>query len=135
MAKLRNPKHEIFAREIATGVDPAKAYVIVGFAPHRANHFRLMRQTDVAARIAELKSERAQAALAARVSVSEVLAKLDARGIDRVMDFFDRSEAGVLTPSDLQTVPVEVSMALLRFLGDALGIAIELRASRAAPTE
>jgi hypothetical protein len=58
-----------------------------------------------------------------------------ANGIDRVTDFFDRNEAGVLTPSDLQTVPVEVSMALLRFLGDALGIAIELKAPHAAPTE
>ena len=135
MAKLRNPKHEIFAREIVAGTDPAKAHVIAGFASHPANHFRLMRRPNVAARIAELKREREQAALAARVPVSEVLAKLDARSIDRVADFFDRNEAGVLTPSDLRAVPVEVSIALLRFLGDALGIAVDLKASSAAAAE
>jgi hypothetical protein len=129
MGKLRNPKYEIFAREIAAGTDGARAYVMAGFASHRANHFRLTRQPNVAARIAEIRREREQAALAARVPVSEILANLDARGLDRVVDFFDRNEAGILSPCDLRTIPIEVSMALLRFLGDALGIAIEVKAS------
>jgi hypothetical protein len=68
-------------------------------------------------------------ARATKVPIGEVLAKLDARGIHRVADFFDLNQSGILAPCDMRQVPVEISMALLRFLGDALGILIEIKAA------
>jgi hypothetical protein len=76
-----------------------------------------------AARIEELKREREVLARAARVPIDQVLTTLAARGVDRIDDFFDRNAAGVLTfRTDLQNLPVEISIALLRCLREGLGI-------------
>jgi hypothetical protein len=122
MGHLRNWKHEKFAQEMSTGAAPAQAYEIAGFKPHRANHFRLMRRVEVATRIEELRRAREDAARAARMPVDQVLTELDRRGVERVADFFDRDAAGILRVRDLRAVPVEVSIALLRFLREGLGI-------------
>jgi phage terminase small subunit len=119
---LKNWKHERFACQIAEGTNPADAYVIAGFQRNRANHFRLMRQPRVAARIAELKRDREAAARAARVPIDQVLAELNKRGLDGVADFFERNAAGILSVRDLQGVPVEVSIALLKLLREGFGI-------------
>jgi hypothetical protein len=77
----------------------------------------------VAARIEEIKRDREAAARAARVPIDQVLGTLAARGVDRIEDFFDRNAAGVLTfRPDLQNLPVEISIALLRCLREGLGI-------------
>jgi hypothetical protein len=95
-----------------------------------------LRQPDVIARLNEFRKERDDRARSARVPIDKVLAKLDARGIHRVADFFDRNEAGIIAPCDLQQIPVEISMALLRFLSDALGLSIDIKAaSRRAAVE
>ncbi|MGO9399718.1 MAG: hypothetical protein ACLP19_18015 [Xanthobacteraceae bacterium] len=122
MGKLRNWKHEKFAEQIAEDVAPAEAYVIAGFERHRANYFRLMRQSKVTARIAELRREREDNARAAMVGADQILAELDRRGVERVADFFDRDAAGILRVRDHQQIPVEVSIALLRLLRESLGI-------------
>jgi hypothetical protein len=58
------------------------------------------------------------------VPIDQVLTALAARGVDRIDDFFDRNAAGVLAfRADLQSLPVEVALALLRCLRDGLGIA------------
>jgi len=49
---------EKFAQEIAAGTGPREAYGIAGYEPDRANHNRLLRRADMAARIQELKEER-----------------------------------------------------------------------------
>jgi hypothetical protein len=122
MGKLRNWKHEKFAEQIVAGTEPAQAYVIAGFEAHRTNHFRLLRQPRVAARVEELTQARADAARAARVSIDEVLTVLRDHGITAVADFFDRNAAGILSVRDLSTVRPEVFMALLRSLREAFGI-------------
>ena len=99
------------------------------------NYNRLLNDPDVIALINEYKKERQERARAARVPIGEVLSKLDARGIHRVADFFDINQSGVLAPWDLRQIPVEISMALLRLLSDALGLAIEIKASRSAAAE
>jgi hypothetical protein len=126
MAPLRNPKHENFARHVAAGIALAEAYVLVGYEPgsaERRNYNRLAKRPAVAARIEEIKRKREAEARAARVPIDQVLGTLAARGVDRVEDFFDRNAAGVLTfRPDLQSLPVEVSIALLRCLHEGLGI-------------
>jgi hypothetical protein len=122
MSKLRNWRWEKFAQEVAGGGDPREAYTLAGFKPDRANHNRLLRRADVACRIDDLKLDRFEAARAAGMSPPAVLAALSARGIERLDDFFERDDAGTLRVRDHQSLPVEASIALLRFLRESLGI-------------
>lgn len=119
---LRNPKHEKFARAIVDGKDPADAYVDAGFERDRANHWKLLRNPLVEARVAELKQERERAARAARVPIADVLMELARHGIDRVTDFYQPEPAGGLVVRDLGAVKVEVALALLNSLHDGFGI-------------
>jgi hypothetical protein len=122
MGKLRNWQHEKFAQEIVAGAEPREAYVVAGYKWNRANHHKLARRPDVAARIAELRQQREDAARAARVPIEQVLAELDRCGVDHVADFFDRDAAGILRVRDLRGVPVEVSLALVRLLRESLAV-------------
>jgi phage terminase small subunit len=138
MGRLRSWKRELFARAIAEGKEPKKAYEEAGYKSSSVafrNYNRLLSDPDVIALINEYKKERQDRARAARVPIGEVLSKLDARGIHRVADFFDINQSGVLAPCNLRQIPVEISMALLRLLSDALGLAIEIKASRSAAAE
>ena len=119
---LKNWKHEEFARQVVAGTEPADAYVLAGFERNRANHHRLMRQPHMKDRIEVLRRERETAARAARVPISQVIEELDRRGFIRVEDFFDRNVAGIVAVRDLEMVPVEVSIAFLRALGEGFGI-------------
>jgi hypothetical protein len=60
MPALKNPRHERFAREIARAVSPADAYKSAGYESDgrfaEAGAARLLKNTDVADRIAELKA-------------------------------------------------------------------------------
>lgn len=100
MSKLRNWRWESFAKEIAAGGDPHEAYTVAGYKPDRANHNRLLRRADVACRIEELKRDRAEAARAAGMSPPAVLAALSGCGIERLEDFFEWDEAGILRVRD-----------------------------------
>jgi hypothetical protein len=122
MGSLRNWKHEKFAELVATGENPRRAYELAGYTPHRANHNKLLARPDIAARIDELKRDRALRACAARVPIEQILGSLERCGLDRLADFFERDAAGILRVRDLQAVPVEVSLALLRNLREGFQI-------------
>jgi hypothetical protein len=122
MTKLRNWRWEKFAQEVAAGSNPREAYTVAGYEPDRANHNRLLRRADVAHRIEELKRDRVDAARAAGMSPPAVLTALSRCGIERLDEFFERDEEGVLRVRDHQAVPVEASIALLRLLRESLGI-------------
>ena len=97
-----------------------------GFTAGSRNHNRLLRNEKIAARIEELRRERALRMQAARMPIDELLTELRKCGVDQVADFFDRNAAGILSFRDLQTVRPEVAIALLRFLHEGLGIPINL---------
>jgi hypothetical protein len=122
VSKLRNWRWEKFAQEVAAGTDPREAYAVAGYEPDRANHNRLLRRADVTCRIDELKRDRHEAARAAGMSPEAVLSALSGCGIERLDEFFERDAAGILRVRDHQAVPVEASIALLRFLRESLGI-------------
>jgi|SRR5579872_2358037 len=120
---LRNPKHEKFARAIVLdGKEPAEAYVIAGFERDRANHWKLLRNPIVEARVAQLTAERELAARAARTPAEDALAEFEKHGIEQLADFYQPGPAGALVVRDLGAVRVEVALALLHSLHEAFGI-------------
>jgi phage terminase small subunit len=125
VGKLRSWRHEKFCQEIVAGTDLKEAFVIAGFKPSSLasrNYNRLLRRPDVAGRIAELNKEKEDKARAAGMSAAAVLAVLKGYGIEQVEEFFDRDETGIVRVRDRQQIPVEASIALLRFLRESLGI-------------
>jgi citrate lyase synthetase len=125
VAKLRNRKHEKFAQELVAGADIKEAFVTAGFEPSSLtsrNYNRILRRPDVAGRIAVLNKEKEDKARAAGMSAAAVLEVLKENGIERIEEFFDRDEAGIVRVRDRQEVRVEASIALLRFLRESLGI-------------
>lgn len=73
MPVLKNPKHELFAQEIAKGVTLESAYASAGYSPSRKNAQRLRTNEGVSRRIEEILSRAAQKA---GVTVERVMAEL-----------------------------------------------------------
>lgn len=120
---LRNPKHERFVRAIVIeGRNSADAYVEAGFRPHRANHFRLLRQPRIVARIAQIKEERNTVALAARTPIPDVLTELGKYGFERIADFFESAATGFAVRNELRRIRPEVALALIRSLCEGFGL-------------
>jgi hypothetical protein len=125
MGKLQNWRYEKFAELIVGGTDIKEAFVLAGFEQSSVacrNYNRVRRRPDVAARIAELEKERDDAARAAGMSPPAVLMTLKGCGVERLDEFFERDDRGIFRIRDLRTVPVEASIALLRFLREGLGL-------------
>ncbi len=84
MPKLRNPKHEAFARMCARGFSLADAFMFAGYRPDRGHASRLRARPDVQARIddyaREFVSQRPagpQAVIASLLALAERSAHLD----------------------------------------------------------
>jgi phage terminase small subunit len=125
MSKLRNWQHERFAQEIAAGTDRADAYRLAGYRQTSGasrNYNRLLRDPDIAARIGSLRGDRENRARAAGMSAAAVLAVFKAYGVERLDELFDKNAGGVIQARDLRQIPVEASIALLRFLREGLGV-------------
>jgi uncharacterized small protein (DUF1192 family) len=71
---LGNPRHELFAQELAKGRTPEEAYAESGYRPHRQNAHRLMTNDDIRARIAELQTEAAERTV---TTVEDIVRQLD----------------------------------------------------------
>jgi phage terminase small subunit len=53
---LRNPRHERFAHELASGNTADAAYVLAGYHENRSNAARLNANRDIQKRVAEIQS-------------------------------------------------------------------------------
>ena len=62
MPTLRNPRHESFAEELATGKSADAAYVHAGYKENRSNAARLGADRDIQARVGEIQSVGAERA-------------------------------------------------------------------------
>ena len=60
MGVLKNPKHELFAQELAKGKTATEAYELAGYRPSRANASHLQRDHNISQRVVELLAEREQ---------------------------------------------------------------------------
>jgi phage terminase small subunit len=79
LPRLDNPKHELFAQELAKGRTQVEAYQEAGYAPSEPNASRLTSNDKVAARVAEIQG---RAAIRAEITVADIIAELEqARGV------------------------------------------------------
>lgn len=61
MPILSNPKHEVFAQELAKGKTQIEAHGLAGYKPHRSTAAQLARNPNISARVTELLAEREKA--------------------------------------------------------------------------
>lgn len=87
MPALKNAKWELFAQGIAKGLSATEAMSEVGYSDPR-NSTRLMKNDEIAARIAELKERGAQRA---EVSIERVLTELGRIGFSDLRKGFDEN--------------------------------------------
>jgi hypothetical protein len=73
MPALSNPKHEIFAQEIAKGKSQVEAYELAGFKNGQKNAHRLGSDEGILRRVAEIQSERAEIERQATEKAAEAL--------------------------------------------------------------
>ena len=74
---LRNPRHERFAQELATGKTADAAYVLAGYRANRSNAGRLSASRDIQKRVAEIQSMGAELAA---ITVETLIAEAEAMG-------------------------------------------------------
>jgi phage terminase small subunit len=132
MPTLKNPKHELFAQELAKGTTAEKSYEAAGFKPSRHNAATLARKQHILDRVAQVLAERERmhgqstAKAIARVALTKewVLAKL----IDNVQ----RASQAVPVldaegkPTGEYRYQGAVANRALELLGKHLGMFVEL---------
>jgi phage terminase small subunit len=75
MPTLRNPRHERFAQELATGQTADAAYVLAGYRENRSNAARLSANRDILKRVAEIQSLGAEFAA---ITIETLIAEAEA---------------------------------------------------------
>ena len=75
MPILRNPRHEKFAQELATGKTADAAYILAGYRANRSNAARLSASRDIQKRVAEIQSLGAELAA---VTIETLIAEAEA---------------------------------------------------------
>jgi phage terminase small subunit len=100
MPALANTRHELFAQELARGVEPAAAYQSAGYQPNPGKAAALQARPEIIARVSELI---AQAAQAKGVTVERVVTELAAMAFADIGDYTgeDGESISVLAFKDL----------------------------------
>lgn len=90
MAELKNPRHELFAQNVAKGMTLEAAYEAAKFKPHRGNAATLRAKQIISERISELQAQIAQKVVEQEVvSKTEILAELKRIALSDVGHFYD----------------------------------------------
>jgi len=84
MPILKNPKHELFAQEIAKGHSATEAYVLAGYSHNEGNAGRLNRNEQVSNRVKEILTV---AADKCGVTIERVMAELAKIGFSNMADY------------------------------------------------
>jgi phage terminase small subunit len=122
MPKLRQPKHELFAREVAAGAAIKDAYAAAGFKLHRANGNRLLRRHDVKSRIEELQRETGERAEITADRIVIEIARVAFGNLARFFEYSSRSDGhGSLTVRDITVLPDDITACLQELKIDADG--------------
>lgn len=84
MPVLDNPRHELFAQEVAKGTPLERAYELAGYSPSAKNAARLRKIEGVSSRIEEILSQSAEKAGITIERVLEEIAKIAFSDIRKV---------------------------------------------------
>jgi phage terminase small subunit len=84
MPVLSNPKHELFAQELAKGTPASQAYVIAGYSANDGNAVRLKGNDKVASRVEEILSAVAEKC---GVTVERIVNELSLLGFSNMLDY------------------------------------------------
>ena len=84
MGVLKNPKHELFAQELAKGKTQDEAYVAAGYKPSEQNASRLNRNDKVADRVKELMQKGAERT---EITIERVINELAKLGFSNMADY------------------------------------------------
>jgi len=76
MSRIKNPKHELYAQELAKGKSQAEAYELAGYAAHESSASRLRSIAKVSARVAELQQRGAERAEITVATITENLVRI-----------------------------------------------------------
>jgi hypothetical protein len=82
MPLLDNPRHEIFAQELAKGASQEEAYETAGYKPNRSHASRLVAKGNVSARVSEIMggaAERAEVTVESLIREADVIQRLATR--------------------------------------------------------
>lgn len=108
MPVITNPKLELFAQELAKGLDQADAYRNAGYAGDKTAACRAANRTDVRARVEEIQ---AKGAARAEVTVEKVLrelAKIGFSDIRKAVKWYSQTNvAAVDTDADMEALAGE----------------------------
>ncbi len=117
MSGLRNPKHEIFAQEIASGKPALEAYKVAGFKRPRDSNARRLRNTDpIRTRVREIALIGAELAGAHSGAIQQELARL---GFANMLDYIGINGEG-LPYVDLSSLTREQAAAIAEFTIETL---------------
>ena len=84
MAVLKNPKHEIFAQELAKGSTQAKAYLAAGYKANDGNANKLASNPKVQERVRKITGKAAEKA---GVTVERIMRELSKLGFSNMDDY------------------------------------------------
>lgn len=84
MPALANPKHELFAQELAQGKTATEAYTLAGYKGDRTAASRLSTNVNIQERVAEIQAKGAERA---EITVEKVLTELAKIGFSNMLDY------------------------------------------------
>lgn len=117
MSALGNPRHELFAHEIATGKTALEAYRLAGFAKPRAENARRLRNKDpIKARVRELSLDAAELA---GVHLGAIQLELARIGFANMLDYVRIGPDG-LPVIDLGSLTREQAAAIAEMTVDTI---------------
>ncbi len=91
MGILKNPKHELFAQELAKGRTQIEAHGTAGFKPHRGNASSLAQDKNIVERVNEILAEREQIHAQATAEAVECAGLTKAWVIERLTTVAERA--------------------------------------------
>lgn len=89
MPILKNPKHEIFAQQLAQGVTAEAAYAKAGYAPSLKNAQRLKSNEGIRSRVEEILSQAAEKAGVTVERIADELVKIGFADIRKAVQWGD----------------------------------------------
>lgn len=130
MPVLSNPKHELFAQEMARGQSATDAYTTAGYKPDRKNAAKLRQRDDISHRIAELLAKRDETARVASEKAAERLSIDREWVLARLVENANRAmQAGPVKTGGKETGEYRYDGAVanraLELIGKELGMFIE----------